>query len=323
MRRSFVSFIQLAVLPAREVLRSPVLATVALTLVIPLMIAHQFGDTGPRLARDSGLAFQLSVGVLLAVYAASSVLNRERRSGSAVLILIKPVAPAVFFLSRFAGIVVAVGLFSCCTGLSTLLAYRVAERFTPGIGYSTDTTTSVLGLLALLVACVIGALANAFSGKSFHAASWIALPFCLALVAFLSGFYPRDGAWSLVYVPDLEFSLLILTLTVFGALLVFTATALTLTLVFPPVTTVAGCLGMLAVGLISEWLVLAKASASGIRWLGWILLPNWHHFWIAEPFTRGQMPLPALFMTALYAMLYTAAVLMLGIFIFENSEYTS
>ena len=51
-------------------------AGVVATALIPLLQFHQFGEAG-RLARDGALAYQLTLGLALAVVAASSAIRRE------------------------------------------------------------------------------------------------------------------------------------------------------------------------------------------------------------------------------------------------------
>ena len=73
------------------------LGGVAATALIPFLQLHSFGEAG-RLARDGGLAYQLVIGLVLAVVAASSSLHDEVANGTAAAAL----AAALLFTRRTA-----------------------------------------------------------------------------------------------------------------------------------------------------------------------------------------------------------------------------
>ncbi|MDP6848726.1 MAG: hypothetical protein QGI24_08055, partial [Kiritimatiellia bacterium] len=131
-----------------EAVRQPVClllsaTCVLLTAIIPMVLMHNLGEDG-RIARDSGLAFHLVFGLFISGYAACSSLSREMHSGTAAVVLSKPVDRALFFLAKYAGVTVLVFLFSACACISTLLAERTAERFISNstlLGYVTDWQT--------------------------------------------------------------------------------------------------------------------------------------------------------------------------------------
>lgn len=310
---------------AREILRNPVcvliaVSTVLITIMIPMAVAYQFGDTAKRLAGDSGLAFQLVAGILISAYAACSIVHRDRHTGSASMILSKPVIPAVFFLSRFIGIAAVLLVFSITTGLSTLLAQRMAEIFSTELGFATDHTTALFALLAVVAACVTAGLMNYSRNASFCANVFIAIPILLASVAWLSGYYDQGGNWSSVYKCTLSFKIITPILFVFLALLMFTAVALTLALVFTSVTTTVFCFLMLFAGLSAEWLINGKYASAPTRWILLALLPDWQHFWLADFQAHRNIPTGTLLQTGAYALFYTAATLSLGALIFHRSE---
>ena len=133
-------FMTLVRLTAIEAMRQPICVLLAatgicLTAITPLVVIYKFGEDG-KLARDSGLAFHLIFGLMIAAYAAGTSLARELRSGTAAAILSKPVGRWTCFIAKFIGIAAVIIVFSLCAGLSTLLAERIAMRHT------TETWTS-------------------------------------------------------------------------------------------------------------------------------------------------------------------------------------
>ena len=319
--RTFQLFARLSILHTRALLRDPffllmTLATVFLTLLLPLTFSHTFGDTARRLARDGGLAFQLMAGIAIAATAACSI---SRKASSDAVILSKPVSPTLLFVSQYTGIAALLLTFSASAGGATLLAGRIAEAFTPQTGLRIDLTTASIAMLFALLACIAGAVMNALSSVSFYSFTSCALPLMLTVAAGLTGFYDRAGCRTDAYTFTLSPDILAAATLIAAALLMFCAIALTLSLIFKPVTVTLASFGTLAAGLSSGWLTAAKPGDTTVAHCVLHLLPNWQRFWI--PGTRMDMPLSVLVLTFLYALVFTAAFLMIGSIIFEQSEH--
>ncbi len=309
---------------ARSLLRNPVCILIAMTvasitLMLPLAFAHTFGDTAMRLARDGGLAFQLVAGIALAAYGACALTGRGRHTGTDAMILVTPVSPSLLFLARYAGMALVLLLFSATCALVTLLAQRIAEAFSPGTGWSIDLTTAATGALCIVMACVLGAAADASRRATFHTAVFCLLPVLLTLAALLTGFHDRTGNWTRTANYTLDPSTLIAALLIAAGLLLFAAIALTLSMWLTPASVAATCFLLLAAGLSVDWLLATKVTNSAARAVLLTLVPNWQRFW--TPATGTQNGATLLAGTLLYAGLYTVAVLILGCRRFEQSEH--
>jgi len=317
------SFINLSLIHVRSLMRNPVCMLIAVTvavftLMLPLAFAHTFGDSATRLARDGGLAFQLVAGIAFAAYAACALTGRGRQSGTDAMILVKPVSPSLLFMARYAGMMLVLLLFSATCALTTLLAQRIAETFTPGTGLRLDMSTAASGALCIALACLLGAAADASRRATFHTAVFCLLPILLTLAALLTGFYDRAGNRLHAIHYTLDPSTLVAALLIAVGLLLFAAIALTLSMWLTPASVTAAGFLLLATGLSAEWLLAVKLTNRAARALLLAVIPNWQRFW--SPSTGTTDPAARLTGTLLYAGLYTAAVLILGCRRFEQSE---
>lgn len=320
-------FSALAKLTALEVMRQPVSLLLSLTCVVcialcPLLVLHNLGEPG-RLARDGGLAFHLVFGVFVAGYAACSALARELRSGTAAVVLSKPVGRGVFFLGKFAGVAWLVGVFSTCAIMATLLAERVSERFVELPGYSgnaSDNVTAMLLLAAPLAACLAGGLANHRYRRSFQSTTMLSLPICLLLAVGAAGCFDRLGHWA-PFDPQLAWRVIPAGVLIAAALLVFAALALALSTRLTAVPTLSLSALLLAVGLLSEhWFGQAGQGPTAARVL-YRVLPDWQLFWTADHLARGGTVVAGLFWSTLaYGALYAAAALCAGSALLRHTD---
>ena len=318
---------QLAILTrltAAEMLRQPICVLIAavcvvLTTAVPLITAHNFGESG-RLARDSGLAFQLMFGLALAGYAACATLQRERESGTLAAVLSKPVGRWTFFVAKFLGIIPVIVIFSLCAGLSTLLAHRIALRATIDAGFLIDHRTAWLVMLCPIAACAVGAWANYRLKRAFPSTALLSLALFLSLVTFACGYFTREGHWQ-AYNPQLQWHILAASLLVTFALIVLAAIALSLAVRLPLTPTVAICFGLLLLGLASDYTFGGGDRHCCCAGYLYALIPNWQNFWMADALAGGGTLPPAYVLrAAAYALLYTTGALSLGGAAFQYAE---
>jgi len=322
-------FLALAGLTALEATREPVIllltgAGVALAALAPLLFVFQFGEEG-KLARDGGLALHFVFGAIVAVYAASSALSREMRSGTAAAVLSKPVGRPLFFLAKFAGVCVVVVAFSLCAAVSTLLCERVAEKFSLALTdqpmpYLTDWQTGFLLLLAPAAALAVAALSHYFTRRPFGSAAFGLLIVSLLTVFLVSCFFDRAGSPH-GFDPQVQWRILPASLLVTLGLVVLSSVALTLSVRLDTVPALAACGVVAFLGLTSDYFLAQRAAHSIGAACLYRLLPNWQHFWMADALDRGGTIAPAyLAGTALYALLCAAGVVCVGIALFGRSE---
>ena len=210
-------------------------------LASPLYTAFGFGGEA-MMMREAGLATVALCGLLTAVLASSRLVHREIESGTAQLILAKPVRPYEFLLGKFLGV----------SGL--LLG-----------------VTAILGLVLL------------------------------ATVAL------TEGAWDLQLWKG--------TLAAYFEVVMLSSLALVFSVHLPFTMNAALCATIFVLGQLS----LQTAGLGGIPRA---LLPDFTHFqFVQEAVTiRGPVAPGYLLLAGLYGILYTAAVLFLGVFLLARRE---
>ncbi len=322
-RKSF--WLPLTLLPAHEILRAPITvlltaSAAATTLLIPLVIAFQFGDTGRRLVRDGGLGLLLTVGTILAAASACNIFRRERESGIAAMLLTKPVSRPWYFLSRFLGVGLIVMLFAAVMTPATMLAHRAAEAYHPDTGFKSDYIAALSGLFCIPLACLTGGWWNWKKHVAFHAVTLLSLPIYLWSACLMAGWYTRAGTFTLSYSPDLDPTIILATCSLVLVLLIFAALALALSMYLPPVSTAAVCLLALFAGFSTPAWMLNSTRLRPIV----AFLPNWNWFWLTETIDTAPHLLGGRFLLAfVYGLLFLTATVIWGMTLMKRVEVPS
>jgi hypothetical protein len=320
-------FLTLTGLTALEAVRQPILvlltaSCIVATAIVPILTVYQFGEEG-RLARDSGLAFQLVIGLLVATYAAGSALTREIRDGTASVVLSKPVGRDLFFLSKFAGISVVILAFSVCAAIATLLAERVAEKCVgaeSAIRYVTDWRTGFCLLGVPFLAYLLAAIVNFRTRRPFQSVAFGLVLALLVLALLVSGLFDRDGRLA-SFDFRVEWRLLPASLLIAVALLLFAALALGLSTRLSTVPSLTLCGAVLILGLMADYWFGRSAHESTTALVLYRLVPNWQHFWMSDALGGGgRIPLEYVLRAGGYGLAYLAGLLLLGMASFRHTE---
>jgi ABC-type transport system involved in multi-copper enzyme maturation permease subunit len=322
-------FLTLAGLTAAEAIRQPVClmlttACVLSTALVPVLLMNQLGEQG-KLVRDGGLAFHFVYGLLVAAFSASASIGREVRRGTVSSILAKPVSRELFFLAKYAGLLVVLLAFSFCATTATLLAERVSEKFvqTPTFtAWVIDWQTGTLLLLTPAVSLLAAAALNWRFRRPFESSAFLLLMGLLAALMAVVGLFNRDGSFG-PYQPNLLWRMLPASALIALALGTIGAVALAISTRLTVVPTITLCGGILAFGFMSDHLFGAAAVSSPVARVVYTLLPNWQHFWVVD-FLRNGGTVPGLYcaQAALYGALYAGAALMAGIALFRHAQVT-
>jgi ABC-type transport system involved in multi-copper enzyme maturation permease subunit len=293
------------------------LSGVAATALIPVFQLHSFGEAG-RLARDGGLAYQLTLGLVLAAGAASGALHGEIIAGTAAAAISKPVSRHLFLLGKFRGVALLVTRFWFCLLATTLLAERVAERYNSAHALTTDNRALIAMLATLLLAPLIGAALHHQHRARFGVAAFRSLAGLLTACLAAALVIDREGRWAPA-AANLDWRIVPAALLVLAVLLVFTAIATALAARFKPGTTLIVCLLLLALGLVSDTL-LAPSQPLLVR-LPALLAPNVQSFWMADALAHGgAIPLSYLARAAAYAAACCAAALGCGMLLLRERD---
>jgi hypothetical protein len=321
---SFRQLFALTGLSALEVIRQPIclllsISCVTLTAVTPMVLLHQFSEAG-KLARDGGLALQFVIGVFVAGYAACSTLSREIREGTVATVLSKPIPRSGFLLAKFFGLLIVIVAFSTCTASATLLAGRVAEQWVTGTGDVIDWRTGRLLLAAPALALALAGLLNYFRRCNFSSTAFLLLLLALLSVFLLSGSYDRLGHPA-AFDFRVDWRIVPASFMIALALSVLAAIALCVSTRFGMAPTLTTCVILFVGGLMSEYCFGGRLESSFTAGLLYSVIPNWQHFWTADALTGGGT-ISGLYvlMTGIYALVYTTAVLLLGMVSLKNVD---
>ena len=319
MKRHIRQFTSIARLTALEAIRQPIvllMATVCVVFIglLPLLITHTLGE-GAKLVRDSALAFHFVCGLILGSYVACASLTHEIRRGTAASILSKPVGREVFFLAKFAGVAAVMLFFSAAVTIATLMSARVPEPL-----YSFDWWAGAPLLAAPLLAYVVAGLWNFLTQRPFVSAASVMLILALVAAFVFAGFLDSEGcvvtfgsAYTLKIVP--------VSALIFFAIAVLTGLAMSLAIRLDTVPTLSVCSVVFLVGLMSDYLFGRHAAHSAAADFLYRIIPNWQHFWVVDALSGdGAIPWSYVLRAGLYAGLYLAGILSLGLIAFRQLE---
>jgi hypothetical protein len=307
MRLPIGQFLAMSQLSAVEAVRRPLcllitMTCTALIMLLPFLVSHQFGEAG-KLVRDSALAFQLVFGITLAGFLAGGTSTGHMHRITAETILSKPVSRGLFFLSRYAGILSIVLLFSVITTLAAAMSSCAASDF---LRINWRIAGPMLAVLPGAGMC--GALWNFFTRRSFTSAAFLLIFFfMLTAVAVAISICPfetfGEPAWCLA--PS--------GLLCFMALAVFTALASTLSTRLAAAPTMAICALVFLLGIMSDYLFGRRAAEYIWADIIYRLLPNIQNFWMADALNDGGcIPWSYIVNAGGYASLFLAGLLCLG-----------
>ncbi len=275
-----------------------------------------FGDD-PKMVKDSVLAVMFLAGLLGAALSASASLAHELRSGTALAVLSKPVSRLQFILAKYCGLAGALTLLAYFNSLSVLLASRMAVD-----AYDeADTSSLAIYIGAVVLAYLVAAFLNYFLERQFVANAVFALTILATIALVYIGFFTsRDLAFSKLAAVD--WRLIPAIVLILFALWILAGVALACSTRLDMIATLAVCLGVFLMGLMSDFLFGVRAE-QGQWWasLLYAITPNWQLFWMADAL-EGQKTIPWSYVARAsgYVVGYLGAALALALLLFEDRE---
>jgi hypothetical protein len=305
-----------------ELVRQPVfllLMTGSLAFEIFLAVPYYFafGDE-PKLVENSVLAAMLLSGLFGAVLSASSSLAREIRSGTALVVLSKPVGRLQFLLAKFAGLAAALTLLTYTNMIGVLLAGRMAFD-----AYG-KTDLPAIGIVAggVLLAYLLAGFSNFFLRRNFVSDAVFGAVVLTTLAAFLVFQFTKQMQ-SLGTVAQVNWNLLPAGVLILFALWILAAVALACSTRFDTIPTLAICSAIFLIGLMSDYF-FGRAAEHGSWWASalYSVIPNWQLFWLADAITMGKSTFHWAYVAKAfgYAVCYAGAALAAGAMLFEERE---
>jgi len=319
MKRSLQQFAAVTRLAVLEAIRQPICLLVATTCYVmialfPVLITHTLGE-GQKLIRDSSMAFHLVCGLVLGTYAACAALTHEIRRGTVASVLAKPVSRELFFLAKFAGIAMVTLLFSAGAAAMTLMSVRAAAD-----SFHADWWALGPALAAPMVALAVAGAWNYFTRRPFSSAAFVLLLLSVVAAFIAAGQVDPEGRLAPRFGALFPLNHLAASLLVAMAIVVLSGIAVSLATRLDAVPTLSACSVLLMMGLMSDYLFGRHAAGNHLAAALYRMIPNWQHFWVTDALNAGVIPWTYVGQVALYAALYLAGILALGMLAFRNME---
>ena len=305
-----------------ETLRQPIYAVIIVFALLLFIISPSITmftmDDDIKLLREIGLSTLFLAGLFIAIFAAAGAVTEEIESKTITTILSKPVGRGTFIIGKFAGVTAAVAMahYICTTAM--LMAIRHGILTT--VRDTHDWPVIVTAIVVISIAILLTTFLNYTYDWSFPATAIVLIAIFASFgLGFLSvidkewQFSPQNNAFTSF---DIYGSLLLLLATI-----LLVAIAVMFSTRFNVVLTLLFCVATFLLGLISDYIFGRFAETHLWAKIGHIVTPNLQVFWISDAIYEGASISPAyVAMTAVYMVLYTAAILFLAIAMFQKRQ---
>lgn len=311
-------FIALSVNTVLKIIRQPLIllmttACLVLTGLLPLVIMFDFGEEG-KLIRDGALAFHFVFGLVIASSSASVAIYREIKRGAASTVLCKPVSRTSFLLATYCGVAVVLFLFSLMVMVAGLLSVRMSAL------WATDLCVTGLLYGAMLAAFALAAVSNIWFRRPFVSDAFLFMIPALLVALLVAGCLDQEDHFG-PFGALIQWRMVPAGVLVTMALWMLASIAIALSTRLPPVFTLVCCTALFFLGLISDYLFGQARADSWFAALCYAVLPNWQDFWMIDALSGGGIiPWTYVVKAGVYAGLYLAGVLCLGLVSFRNVE---
>jgi len=310
-----------------ETLRQPICAvviaaTVLLLIFTPSLTMFTLTDDN-QLLKDVGISTLLVAGLLLAVFASTTVVTEEIENKTALTVISKTVTRSAFVIGKFIGVTAAVVLGQYLLSLVFLMIAR--HGVLEAARDKSDTVVVTLGAVAAGLTFIIGLAGSYFYQWRFSSTS-IILGTVFATAATVMMVF-LDPEWQ--YDPannHMAWDLLAPIALAMLATIILTAVAVAASTRFNLVTTLIFCATVFVLGsMVQYWLGPTAAGEAGISrylaWAGLAVVPNVNLYVVTNAIYGGvEVPLSYIGQAVVYAVLYVAGVLLFAIAAFRNRE---
>ena len=312
----------------RESIRQPVVliiltAAAAMIILSPYTTFFTLAQ-GHLVVREMGLATMLVAGLLIAAFAASSVVSREIEEHTVLTVLAKPVGRVEFVVGKYLGVLATLLLVGYVLTVVLTLTASVGG-FEAGAMQEVRLSVVIPLLSAIGVSFIVAAILNFKKARPFASTAVLvsALAFTAAalLVAFMDYVLPAKGAQIKELQLTIDPSVIMSSILIMMAICVIGSVAVAISTRLNVIMTVVFCAVVFLLGLLSDFLFLPHAGTHTIAWLAYAVVPNFQEFWMGEALTQGMLiTLGYVLKAGAYAGFYAAGVLFLGMLLFEDRQ---
>jgi ABC-2 type transport system permease protein len=305
-----------------ETLRQPVYAVIVvasllLFLLAPALTMFTLGDNS-KFLREISLSTLFLTSLFISIFAASGAVAEEIGNKTITTVLTKPIQRPIFILAKFLGVAGAVGLahYLCTIALLMAIRHGVMETVNDTHDWSVITTAVAVLLLSILIT----AFFNYFYDWKFSSTAIVlAALFATVGIVFLAFFdcnWRFDPSKNAIHLMDIYASILL-----FLGAIVIVALAVALSSRFNIVVTLAGCIGLFLLGLISDYTFGRFADSHILANIAYHIVPNLQVFWVSDAIYEGStIPGRYILISGLYALCYTTGILSFAVALFQRRQ---
>lgn len=313
-----------------ETIRQPIFLILLLVtfgiLVLDLSLAgwtmdnESNGDN--RMLIDLGLSTLLMSGLFVAAFSASGTLAREIEDRTVLTVVSKPVARPIVLLGKFLGVAAAVTVAFYLASLVFLMTVRHGVMTT--VRDKFDLAVVCLGLGSFFLTMLLSLFCNYFFGWNFAGA---AVGLGLILISTAAGIIGFVGnQWQVVpFGQGINPQILVVIVLLWMAVIVLTALAVAVSTRLGQMPTLGVCVAIFLLALVSHAMLGPHTDKNIMARLVYWAAPNLTYFFVLDALNlpgEQQQVLGGHYvaLAGLYALCYSAALLLLGMALFQTRE---
>jgi ABC-2 type transport system permease protein len=307
-----------------ETLRQPVYAIILVAamlmfIISPALSMYTVGEgEDNRLLRELGLSTLFLSGLFIAVFAAAGAIGQEIEDKTVATVLTKPVPRSVFIAGKFLGLAgaLAIAQYLCAIAMMFMVRNGVLEGETD----THDIPVIVIAAITILGTLLISAFLNYFYDWKFSATGVVVAAIFVTLgMAFL---YFIDPSWKFdpAHNGFTSFDVYASILLFMGALTILSV-AVALSTRFNILVTLACCIGVFMLGLISDYIYGQLADKHSWAIVGRAVVPSLQVFWVSDAILEGTTVTAGYVASVgVYTACFSGAMLLIAIGLFQKRQ---
>jgi len=291
-------------------------AALLLIFISPSMTMFSLGQED-KLLRELGLSTLFLMSLFIAIFSACGSVGSEIDEQTISTVLTKPVSRPIFILSKFFGVSGAVFLahYVCTVGILMAIRHGVLETAMD----THDMTVIAAAVGGAGAALLLSLFFNYVYDWKFSSSVVVLLGIFgtvgIIFLAFINRnwqFRPADNGFNIV---DIYGSILL-----FLGALIIVAVAVAVSTRFNIAVTFSLCVGIFLLGLVSDY-AFGRFTEQLWAQVFYYVVPNLQIFWISDAIYEGSaVPVRYIFITSLYAVCYTGAILSVAMAVFQGRQ---
>jgi len=305
-----------------ETLRQPVYVIIIISALFLIVISPSITmlslDDDNKFLREIGLSTLFLSSLFISIFSSGGAVAEEIENKTILTVLSKPVQRPIFIIAKFLGVSAAVVLahYICTIALLMVIRHGIMES----VNDTYDWTVLASGSVAVLATILLSAVFNYTYDWKFSSTAIILFAIFVTIdilfLSFIDKSWQFNPAQNGINSIDICGSLLLLLAT-----LIIVALSVAFSTRFNIAVTLSVCIGIFLLGLVSDYAFGRFADTHLWARICRYAVPNLQVFWISDAiYEESPIPLKYIFISAIYALSYTAAILLGAISLFQKRQ---